>query len=300
MKHKMHLGAGMLLAVLAFSACKKTGTTLPEDVQGTTVTKESIAAAPAVARHVAIGPVSGGTPYYVYSGIPGNYFAFNGILGNNIIRNIAFPNNPLPNVTGLAVQINAAAFCLSRPGAGTNWQIWKFPIGDPNSASLYTTILGTATLSLSDLELDPSTGYTNFLLLSRTNNRLCNVPNTGPTTSISAAGNLAPLINVSGVAVVSGTPFVLAQNGTTGHLMKCTPTLVPGWTLACATYTPPAVPFAFIESGCFFETQSSLFVVGSSAGGSNWTLTIPACGPGAAVPPAWVAGTKLIDFAAIQ
>jgi hypothetical protein len=98
------------------------------------------------------------------------------------------------------------------------------------------------------------------------------------------------------LAMVTNTPFILGQGGATGYLMKCTPALTPGWPLALATYTPPGVPFAFTESGCFWDgVLSNTFVVASQ--GANWTQTVPAGGPGAPVPPAWAfANIRIIDF----
>jgi hypothetical protein len=288
----------LALALLAGSCKKAQETASPSRMQDA-MEPDPLLAPGTPAGHMAIGPpITGmGTPYFSYAGGP-NYNPVIGSSGDNIIRNAA-GGAPLPNVTGLAIVSGAAAFCLSRPGANMNWQIWKFPLSDPNMAGLWSTINATAGIVLTDLEKDTSVSLGRFLALDRTNLRLCQIPFVSGTTNINLSGSYAGVPKVSGLGVVGSTPFILGQMGTSGLLMSCTPALVPGWTLLMATYTPPAVPFIFTESGCFFDNAlSSSFVVGSQAAGPNWTTTIPTGGPGAPQPPAWqTSNISIIDFA---
>jgi hypothetical protein len=305
MKYLLRVSLAVMVTAVVLIACKKAEQTSVNSSQSQDVQKAAAPApaAPVAGNHVAIGPFNaGGTPYFKYTGTTATYAAIVGTFGDNLIRSAAIGNPPLLNVTGLAVMPGSgAAFCLSRPVTGVNWQIWKFPVGNPSMANLVTPINGTATRSLSDLEWDAPGNR--FLLLDRTGSNLCGVP--APLfNAIAVAGSYLGVVpNVSGLGIVGPSPFLLGQGGATGYLMKCTnTTLVPGWLLPTAIYTPPAVPFAFQESGCFFDAVSSgTFVVGSVwGGGNNWTLTIPAGGPGIPLPPAWqTANIKMIDFAAL-
>jgi hypothetical protein len=303
MKFLLRVSVAVLGTVLILNACKKTEQNLPASspVQEGQQAATPAPAAPVINNHVAIEPFNGtGTPYYKYTGVAATYAPVNGsVTLDNLIRSTAAGNPALLNVTGLAVIPGGAAFCLSRPSSTVNWQIWKFPVGDPNSAGLVATIAGTASRSLSDLEWDATANR--FLLLERISGRLCALPS--PFTAITLTGSYLGVPNVSGLAIAGPSPYLLGQSGTTGYLMLCNnATLLPVWTLACATYTPPAVPFAFVESGCFFDALSSgTFIVGSVWGGlsGNWTPTRPNCSTGGPIPPAWLAANiKMIDFAA--
>jgi hypothetical protein len=289
MKQLSKTSLALLLAMAWMTSCKKSSDTpltpsMKEDDPTLSV------AAPA--GHLAIGPFNGvGTPYFRYAGGT-TYVAVTGSLGNNIIRNAA-GGAPLLNVTGLAI-IGGTSFCLTRPAVNVNWQIWRFPIGDPNSATFFSSINGTANFVLSDLEKDPTAAR--WLLLNRTAQRLSQVPVAGGAVNITLSGSYVGVPNVSGLGMVGASPFILGQNGGTGYLMLCNAALTPAWALALATYTPPVVPFAFTESGCFWDaTISNSFVVGSQ--GANWTQTVPAGGPGAPVAPFWqFANVRIIDF----
>lgn len=290
MQQLSRISMALLLATALMTSCKKSS-----DVELAPPTKEDDPALSVAAPvgHLAIGPFTGvGTPYFRYGGGT-TYIAVNGVLGNNLIRNVA-GGAPLLNVTGLAV-IGANAYCLSRPAFNVNWQIWRFPVGDPNSAVQVTVINGTANFILSDLEKDPTSAR--WLLLNRTSQRLSQVTPLFGAASITLAGSYAGIVpNVSGLGMVGATPFILGQNGGTGYLMRCNAALSPAWALPLATYTPPLAPFAFTESGCFWDgVVSNSFVVASQ--GANWTQTVPAGGPGAAIPPAWLfANVRIIDF----
>lgn len=283
-----------LMAIAFCTACKKDKVlTQPSVSEVKVLDTDPSLSLPAPAGHLAIGPFNGvGTPYYRYAGGT-TYAAVPGALGNNIIRN-AMGGAPLLNVTGLAA-VGNFAYCLSRPAAGVNWQIWQFPVGNPNGATLWSTINGTAAIVLSDLAKDLTANR--VLALNRTGLRLCDIPFVAGATAIAASGSYSAVPNVSGLAMVGNTPFILGQSGGTGYLMKCTPALVPGWTLAMATYTPPGVPFVFTESASEQPTDdiSNGFIVASQS--TNWTQTIPV-GAGIPAPPVWqIANVGIIDFA---
>lgn len=295
MKHLIKISFAFLLAMYALAACKKGNDTPLATVQKDAVDADPQLAVPVPAGHFALGPFTGvGYRFFRYAGGP-NYVGVIGALGDNYLRN-AVGGAPLPNVTGITV-IGNTGFCLSRPAAGVNWQIWRFPSGNPNGASLWSTIGGTAAFALSDIEKDPTANRA--FLLNRTTQQVCNIPFVAGATGVVAAGAYGGLVpNVSGLAMVGATVFILGQNGANGYLMRCTAGLVPAWALPVAAYTPPGVPFAFTESGCFYDaTISNSFIVGSQAAGLNWTQAVPLGGPGAPVAPAWLpSNIRMIDF----
>jgi hypothetical protein len=296
MKKVVKISFALIMAIIVMNACKKgeEAALAPVQQDALVVEPDPQLAIAVPAGHYALGAFTGiGHRFFRYAGGP-NYVGVIGTFGDNYIRN-AVGNAPLQNVTGLAVVANVG-YCLSRPTAGGNWQIWRFPTGNPNAANLWSTIAGTANIVLSDIEKDPTANR--LLALNRTGLFLCNIPFVAGATAIAAAGFIGAVPNVSGVAMVGNTPFVLGQAAGNGYLMRCTAALTPAWPLATALYTPPAVPFAFTESGCFYDaTISNGFVVGSQAAGLNWTQAVPVGGPGAAVPPVWLASNiRMIDF----
>jgi hypothetical protein len=296
MKHLIKISFAFLMAISVLAACKKGDEAPMAPVKETKeVEPDPQLAIAAPAGHYALGAFTGvGNRFFRYAGGP-NYVGVIGTFGDNYIRN-AVGNAPLQNVTGLAVVANVG-YCLSRPAAGLNWQIWRFPAGNPNTANLWSTIGGSAAFVLSDIEKDPTANR--VFLLNRTTQHVCNVPFVAGATGIVATGGYGGLVpNVSGLATVGSNVFILGQNGATGYLMRCNAALVPAWGLPLATYTPPGIPFAVTESGCFYDaTISNGFVVGSQAAGLNWTQAVPVGGPGAAVPPVWQASNiRMIDF----
>lgn len=295
MKHVTKIALAFVLAMCVLAACKKGDETSLATVDEKTLDTDPQLAVPVPAGHYALGPFTGvGYRFFRYAGGP-NYVGVIGTFGDNHIRNAA-GGAPLLNVTGLTV-IGNWGYCLSRPAAGLNWQIWRFPSGNPNAANLWSTIGGTAAFVLSDIEKDPTANRA--FLLNRTTQQVCNIPFVAGATGIVAAGAYGGLVpNVSGLAMVGATVFILGQNGATGYLMRCNAGLVPAWALPVAAYTPPGVPFAFTESGCFYDaTISNSFIVGSQAAGPNWAQAVPLGGPGAPVAPAWLpSNIRMIDF----
>ncbi len=297
MNHTIKAGT-LLLLLTVFAACKKNANPVSDEIlmqKATTIDQEPAPDMPA-GGHVAIGPFTGvGTPFFRYLG-GAAYAPVIGALGNNILRRVAAGNPALPSVTGLAVR-NQVGFCLAKTAAAANWTIWTFQLGNPNACTLYSTIGGTAAITLSDLEWDAANAR--FLVLNRSALRLTAVSPGPGAAALGLSGLYGGIVpNVSGLAVGLGAAFVLGQGGATGYIMRCNGALLPAVALAGAQYTPPAVPFAFTESGCYFDaTLSNRFVVGSQNPGLNWALTSPVAGALGAFPPAWQATTRLIDFA---
>ncbi len=250
---------------------------------------------------VAIGPATRrGTPYYhgvSNSGFPLTPTPTPG--GDNIIRD-AGSTNPLYNVTGIATDIKAGLCYVLTENAGSpgTWEVWLFPIGDPNNAKYVFTVSGGGS-SLSDLEYDynysANPGGTRFIALDRSNNALIEIDMSGNVgTSTGYYTSTWPLPTsevVTGLAWFNCTPtgpyahshpFLLSHDAAgVGHLWKCTDnTLENGWSISGAEYTfgnNPANPAA--EFGTYFDhTVTQHFVIGND--NVQNTEAVPAGGPG--------------------
>ncbi len=325
MKHTLKIGV-IMLATFAFHSCKKDAKTATSPSvkfehcgsQQTPPAKTAAKTTAPAANFVAIGPFNGiGAPYY--HGLSGAGFPLTPMPspgGDNIIRDAA-TTNPLLNVTGIATEIaRSKCYVLCQNTAGGPWEVWRFPVGDPNNARFVFKVSGGGT-SLSDLEFDfnfsASPGSTRFIALDRSNNSLIEINMTGTVlTSTNYYTSMFPLPaseTVTGLAWFNCTPtgpfahshpFLLSHDASgTGHIWKCTDnTLENGWSIGAAEYTfgnLPSSPAA--EFGTYFDHGTTLHFIIANDANEN-TEAVPAGGPNTPFTMPYAGSTDpIIDMA---
>jgi hypothetical protein len=248
-----------------------------------------------------------------------SYSPINGSAGINTFG-VNGNTTLLRNVTGLAVRTsNNIMFVLCQQTAGGNWQIFVSDIGGSNTAptvavnnmSLFSTINGTNTLSLSDLEFRPTQG--DFIVLDRTNNRILRFPATSGVVTIAGAsvpysGVIANTVGltalIAGEPVLFGWDFALNR----GLTNVCSPALILGTTLQTVGPASPCNWTGFSEGGILSTSPfSQNYIVGvynPSASGLCTSLTNATFAYIPAGSPSWVlpllpstSPLRFIDFA---